>query len=318
MAATPAGPAIGDIELRLLRVFRAVAERGGLSAAQVELGLGLATISKHLSDLELRLGMRLCERGHEKFRLTEQGELVYRAALELFAAMEHLRQQVGGARQEMMAEITLGLVDGIVTDEAQPLTRAIGELRRQAPMVRLRVMASSPDDIEIGLLNGRLTLGLMPAYRQLPGLDYTPLYEEESDLYCAGSHPFFTRPDASITEAELAAQAYVDRGYVESPTKMRLSRGLTPSATAWHVEAVAMLILSGGYIGFLPTHYAAAWVASGRMRPLLGGAMRYSTPFCLARRRALKLTRPVNFVIELIKGTAPAGTRAPRRRLATV
>lgn len=317
MAATPVGPAIGDIELRLLRVFRAVVERGGLSAAQVELGLGLATISKHLADLETRLGMRLCARGHEKFRLTEQGELVYRAALELFASMEHLRQQVGGARQEMMAEITLGLVDGIVTDTAQPITRAIGELRRLAPMVRLRVMASSPDDIEIGLLNGRLTLGLMPAYRQLPGLDYTPLYEEESDLYCADSHPFFTRADAAIGETELAEQAYVDRGYVESPTKMRLSRGLTPSATAWHVEAVAMLVLSGGYIGFLPMHYAAPWCAAGRMRPLLGGKMRYSTPFCLARRRALKLTRPVSFVIDLIKGTKAAPARAGRRVLTT-
>jgi DNA-binding transcriptional LysR family regulator len=63
MAKALSGPAIGDIELRLLRVYRAVVERGGLSAAQVELGLGLATISKHLSDLELRLGMRLCSRG---------------------------------------------------------------------------------------------------------------------------------------------------------------------------------------------------------------------------------------------------------------
>lgn len=313
MPATPAGPAIGDIEVRLLRVFRAVVERGGLSAAQVELGLGLATISKHLADLETRLGMRLCARGHEKFRLTEQGELVYRAALELFASLEQLRQQVGGARQEMIAEITLGLVDGIVTDEAQPVTRAIGELRRRAPLVRLRVMASSPDDIEIGLLNGRLTLGVLPAYRQLPGLDYTPLYEEASDLYCAEGHPFFTRPDAAIGEAELAEQAYVDRGYVDSPTKLRLSRGLTPSATAWHVEAVAILVLSGGYIGFLPTHYAQRWCAAGRMRPLLGGRMRYSTPFCLVRRPALKLTRPVSFVIDLIKLVSTAPAREPRR-----
>ena len=48
------------------------------------LGLGLATISKHMADLETRLGMRLCARGHEEFRLTEQGELVYRATLEVF------------------------------------------------------------------------------------------------------------------------------------------------------------------------------------------------------------------------------------------
>ncbi len=305
----PCGLSIGDIEIRLLRVFRAVVERGGLSAAQVELGLGLATISKHLADLETRFGMRLCARGNEKFRLTEQGEVVYSAALELFASIEHLRQQVGAARQEMIADIAIGVVDSIVTDSAPPVVGAIAELRRRAPRIALRVFVSSPDDIEVGLLNGRLTLGVMPLFQQLPGLEYTPLYEEASDLYCAADHPLFARADRTITADELARQAYVARGYVESPAKIRVSQGLTPSATAWHVEGVALLILSGGYIGFLPEHYAAEWCRAGRMRKLMGGRMRYTTPFCLARRRSLKLTRPVAFVIELMSGGAVARPR---------
>lgn len=301
LATKPSGIAIGDIEIRLLRVFRAVVDRGGLTAAQVELGLGLATISKHLSDLETRLGMRLCTRGHERFRLTEQGEVVYRASLELFGSIDHLRQQVGDARREMMAEITLGLVDGVVTDTSTPVVHAVGELRRQAPLVRLRVIMSSPDEIEAGLLHQRLTLGVMPAYRHLPGLQYTPLYEEVSDLYCAAGHPFHGRQDDTIHEKELSEQACVDRGYVDSPIKLRLTQNLTSSATAWQVEGAAMLILSGGYLGYLPQHYAAQWVREGRLRPLFNGAMRYTTPFCLVWRRTLKLTRPLGLMIKLLQ-----------------
>ncbi len=308
------GPAIGDIELRLLRVFRAVVERGGLSAAQVTLGLGLATISKHLSDLEARLGMRLCSRGHEKFRLTEQGELVYRATLEVFGSIEHLRQQVGGARQELIAEITLGVIDGVVTDLACPITRAIGELRRQAPLVRLQLLIASPDEIEVGLLNGRMTLGIIPAFRQLPGLEYFPLYEEASDLFCARGHPLFDHADTAITEDDLAQQAYVDRGYVESPTKQGLARLLMPSATAWHVEGVALLILSGGFIGFLPVHYADPWCSAGRMRPLLGGAMRHASEFCLVRRRSMKISRPISFVMDLLRAKPAAAAKQVRQR----
>jgi DNA-binding transcriptional LysR family regulator len=295
------GPNIGDIEIRLLRVFRAVVDRGGLTAAQVELGLGLATISKHLSDLETRLGMRLCTRGHEKFRLTEQGELLYRASLELFGSIDHLRQQVGGARREMVAEISLGVVDGVVTDASTPVIRAIGELRRRAPLVRLRVVVSSPDEIEVGLLNQRLSLGVVPAYRQLPGLQYTPLYEEVSDLFCAAGHPFHGRADDSIEPNELPQQAFVGRGYVDSPTKLRIMQDLTSSATAWQVEGAAMLVLSGAYLGYLPIHYAAQWVRTGQMRPLFNGSMRYATPFCLVWRRGLKLTRPVELVIDLLQ-----------------
>ena len=79
-----------------------------------------------------------------------------------------------------MAEITLELTDGVVSDTACPVTRVIADLRRQAPLVRLQLLIASPDEIEVGLLNGRMTLGIIPAYRQLPGLEYFPLYDESS------------------------------------------------------------------------------------------------------------------------------------------
>ena len=42
-----------------------------------------------------------------------------------------------------------------------------------------------------------------------------------------------------------------------------------PAATVENVEACAMLLLSGGYVGFLPRHYAERWLASGALRELL-------------------------------------------------
>lgn len=62
--------ALSNINLRLLRVFVTMAERGGYSAAQSELNIGLSTISSHMTALEERLGVRLCGRGRGGFRLT--------------------------------------------------------------------------------------------------------------------------------------------------------------------------------------------------------------------------------------------------------
>jgi DNA-binding transcriptional LysR family regulator len=45
--------------------------------------VGLAAISKQISDLEIRIGMRLCTRGREGFHLTEEGRLVYQASIGL-------------------------------------------------------------------------------------------------------------------------------------------------------------------------------------------------------------------------------------------
>ena len=64
-------PQITEADMRLLRIFRAVAEAGGLTAAEVNLGMERSTISRHLLALETRLGGRLCFRGPSGFELTE-------------------------------------------------------------------------------------------------------------------------------------------------------------------------------------------------------------------------------------------------------
>lgn len=72
-----------DFELKLLRVFRVVVVSGGFSAAEAEIGLTKSAISEHVSDLEIRLGVRLCETGHGGFALTEEGKVVYEAITQL-------------------------------------------------------------------------------------------------------------------------------------------------------------------------------------------------------------------------------------------
>ena len=54
---------VTDLDLRLIRVFLAIVDAGGVSAAQDVLGVGQSTISSQLATLETRLDFRLCERG---------------------------------------------------------------------------------------------------------------------------------------------------------------------------------------------------------------------------------------------------------------
>ena len=67
-------PNLSKSDLHLLYVFTSVAEAQGFSAAQIELNVSQSTISRQVSDLELRLGMKLCHRGRSGFRMTEKGD----------------------------------------------------------------------------------------------------------------------------------------------------------------------------------------------------------------------------------------------------
>ena len=77
---------LSDVDLRLLKVFRVVAECGGISAAEVELNIGRSTISRHIKDLEIRLGVTLCQRGRAGFVLSSEGQHVYQSSLRLMGA----------------------------------------------------------------------------------------------------------------------------------------------------------------------------------------------------------------------------------------
>ncbi|VEB41567.1 chromosome replication initiation inhibitor protein [Chromobacterium violaceum] len=63
----PALGQVSDFDIRLLRLFRAVAECGGFSAAEGVLGISRSAISLQMGDLEKRLGIRLCQRGRAGF-----------------------------------------------------------------------------------------------------------------------------------------------------------------------------------------------------------------------------------------------------------
>jgi len=102
---------IGDVDLRLLRVFKAVADCGGLAAAELELNIAMSTISRHLKDLELRLGLVLCRRGRAGFALTPEGEQLYEAAEQLLGATETFRTHLHEIHRRLGGELHVALFE---------------------------------------------------------------------------------------------------------------------------------------------------------------------------------------------------------------
>jgi hypothetical protein len=58
------------------------------------------------------------------------------------------------------------------------------------------------------------------------------------------------------------------------------------SAHAGSIDARAILLLSGAFLGFLPPDYAAAWVRQGQMRALNPERLHLSNVFHVMTRRA--------------------------------
>ena len=104
---------------------------------------------------------------------------------------------------------------------------------------------------------------------------------------------------------------FVTRGYIGVRDKHSTRLDLRPTATAYTIEGLAILILTGKFIGFLPEHYAARWVGRGLMRPLLAEALAYDADFTVVLRKDAGHSAVVNaFLEELLAAYGPATTRA--------
>lgn len=302
---------ITDVDLRLLRVFTTIVECGGFAGAQTELNVGMSTISTHMSTLEARLGVRLCQRGRVGFSLTDKGRVIYEAAKQLFAALDDFRATAGAQRGQLTGNLNLGIVDSIVTNPDVRLQDVIRRFNEREHDVHINLVIDARQELERAVLDGRLHAAIGPFERRITGLEYTRLCTEEHAVYCGRGHPFYDRPDADITMADIAESSFVARGYMDRADLERLDIR-KHGATVFNMEAQAILILSGGYIGFLPAHFAERWMATAELRQIRRHELGYRSQFYLIARRGAPETMVIRtFLADLRAELALEGKDAP-------
>ncbi|WP_413048094.1 LysR substrate-binding domain-containing protein, partial [Pseudomonas aeruginosa] len=101
------------------------------------------------------------------------------------------------------------------------------------------------------------------------------------------------------------------RGYMAEnhrPHDLRFNQG----TDAYTMEAIATLVFSGTYIGYLPTHYAATWVAEGRMRAIRPRQLAYDSEFhCITRQGHEERPTLTLFLRSLFEAQKQLGVQAP-------
>ena len=288
---------LADVDLRLLRVFNAIVQANGFSAAEEALGMTQATISVHMRNLEGRLGVRLCERGRGGFFLTEAGRQVHSATLDLFGSLQRFHGAVADARGDLTGDLTFGTVDAMATNGKLSLDRAMAAFSARAPRVRLFIDIASPQDLARGLLTGRYQVALMPTEQPPAKMEAVELFRERQNLYCGRGHSLFATADADLTNDRLAAQPFAGRSYMVEAARCGIA--FEQQAVTAHMEGTLLLLLSGAYVGFLPDHFAAAHVASGRLRTLAADRVSFNDTFHIVYPRN-RPTRAVELLVETI------------------
>ena len=282
---------ISDMDLRLLRVFRTVVDCGGMAAAELELNIGTSTVSRHIKDLETRLGLTLCRRGRAGFALTPEGEKIYAQTTLLLVATDAFRSGVDEIHQRMGGQLHVAVFDKTASNPQSHIAHAIALFTQQAPDVALNLHVGTLTAIERGVLDGQFQIGIIPGHRSSDLLEYTPLFDEAMSLYCGQAHDLYRQPAANLGWAQLREHRFAGLGYHSPNMELTQQQRLPRAATGFDQESIATLILSGQFLGFLPGHYAESFVRTAQMRAIAPDVLRYDCSFFAIVRRSPQSTR---------------------------
>jgi DNA-binding transcriptional LysR family regulator len=162
----------------------------------------------------------------------------------------------------------VALCDKTVTNPESRIAEAIGLFDARAPEVTLEVHVGTINEIQKGVMDGRFNVGVIPTHRASPSLDYLPLFREHMYLYAGKGHRLFDADRAQISPDILRQHKFAGLGYNSPNMEVGNRKGIERHASCYDQEAVATLVLSGRYLGFLPDHYAASFHAQGLLRVL--------------------------------------------------
>jgi LysR family transcriptional regulator, transcriptional activator for bauABCD operon len=291
---------LDGIDVNLLRMFCVIVESNGFSAAQARMNISAASISSKMAALEDRLGLRLCQRGRAGFSLTSEGQKVYESATAIFKSHVAFVREVNQLREELTGRLDIGIVDSTVTNPDMRLSDLVRRFSLKHPHVHLALHVMEPPHIERALLESKLQIGISAFYHHVPGLQYRPLLEELHQLYCARGHALFDRAPDRIEMEELRDCRYVIRSHLPSHVELA-GDSMTGGATVTDMEAMAHLVLSGQFIGFMPVHYAAVWTGSDRMRPILPGRFTHKSTFEIAINSEHRMDRATVAFLQQIR-----------------
>jgi DNA-binding transcriptional LysR family regulator len=202
------GPApIGDLDVRTLRYFVAVAEELSFTRAAERLFVAQQAISRDIRKLESRLGTTLFDRTTRRVSLTPDGERLLSEARELLAV--HDRMVAGRSRPTRPVVVDL-LSEGRLTGP-----RVLQALRTAAPEREFRgryggAMGAAMRRLEAGEIDVAVGRAAWPGRRPSRAVRVRPLRFEPLALMLPRTHPLAELdvvPVASLAGIEIDANA---------------------------------------------------------------------------------------------------------------
>lgn len=192
--------ALHSLDIRLLRYFAVVAEENNMSRAAQRLFMSQPPLSRHIRQLEERLGLTLFVRHTKGLTLTDEGLRVLEIVRPLLAQQEKTYAALGRLAQNGASSLRLGLTTAFELGVFTALEQHLVEWVEVLNIVR----HGSPELIRL-IRRGKLDAALVALPLETSGLSVVPLPLHEPLIAALPAH-WPEAEAASLALSELNAR----------------------------------------------------------------------------------------------------------------
>ena len=254
-------------QLKSMRLFCAVVEKGSLAAAAEVLEMSTPMATKYLNALETRLGTRLIHRTSRQRRLTPSGENYYLQCKQALGMIDQAEADLIESTELPRGKLKVSAPTWLIHPGFGGLVTAY---RQQCPEVTLDLRL---DEKLVDLVAEGFDIALRATQQPAPQLIARPLctvhFASVASPACLAAHPVSTPED--LLQAPAVAPAEVDLSSMWLMHKdgqqrpLRVSAGLLTDSAAM----AKWCAMAGAGTAFLPLSMVAEELEDGRLQRVL-------------------------------------------------
>jgi DNA-binding transcriptional LysR family regulator len=188
-----------NASLNSFLVFHKVAKFRSFSRAAEELFISQPAVSKHIRELEQKIGLGLIRRGRGGFDLTEAGEILFKHTHKISSHLQEIENALGNLKKDHHGVLKIGTTESY---SKCLMPKLLSEFQTSHPSIKIALEVGNSEEIEKSLLDYKNDLGLIGAVKASSKFELVPFLREELVLIVSPNHPLGKRKAVSLKEIE--------------------------------------------------------------------------------------------------------------------
>lgn len=257
------------VDVNRIEIFLNAAETLNFSETAKRLHMTQPSVSHHIKAMEEEMGVVLFTRTNTGLRLTEAGRLLLPWARRLVREANNIQAMMSSIQADIVGELRIGCS---TTTGKYILPQMAARFCQRFPGVRVRILACTPEDAALKVLNEEAHVGVVSREIENASLEAQEFFRDTITLIVPANHRWAFRK--RIEPAELLEEPLILREETSGTRRVVLSElakydiglnDLNIFMELGNAEAIVRTVAAGYGIAFVSTLATACPVERGNV-----------------------------------------------------